>query len=149
MSCAMEYQQLAPPPVPAGVLHAQAHHPPQSQHQQQPVQPPQHPHIVVAPAHQQQSQQPPPPPLPPTSHGHQVHPPLPPIHDDSTSSRWTQYQHLWRQHHVYMNGRGLSLTRFEIRQIRRCLRNKSFSARSIDIKISVDILLSYVRHLSR
>ncbi|XP_025267046.1 thyrotroph embryonic factor isoform X5 [Camponotus floridanus] len=105
MSCAMEYQQLAPPPVPAGVLHAQAHHPPQSQHQQQPVQPPQHPHIVVAPAHQQQSQQPPPPPLPPTPHGHPVHPPLPPIHDDSTSSRWTQYQHLWRQHHVYMNGK--------------------------------------------
>ncbi|XP_050456759.1 thyrotroph embryonic factor isoform X4 [Cataglyphis hispanica] len=106
MSCAMEYQQLAPPPVSAGVLHAQAHHPPQSQHQQQPVQPPQpHPHIVVAPAHQQQSQQPPPPPLPPASHGHQVHPPLPPIHDDSTSSRWSQYQHLWRQHHVYMNGK--------------------------------------------
>ncbi|KAL0126292.1 hypothetical protein PUN28_004996 [Cardiocondyla obscurior] len=101
----MEYQQLAPPPVPAGVLHAQAHHP-QPQHQQQPVQPPQHPHIVVAPAHQQpQSQQPPPPPLPPTSHGHQVHPPLPPIHEDSTSSRWSQYQHLWRQHHVYMNGK--------------------------------------------
>lgn len=95
----MEYQQLAPPPVP-GVLH-QAHHP---QQHQQPVQP-QHPHIVVAPAHQPQSQQqPPPPPLPPTSHGHQVHPPLPPIHDDSTSSRWSQYQHLWRQHHVYMNG---------------------------------------------
>ncbi|XP_018403034.1 PREDICTED: thyrotroph embryonic factor isoform X2 [Cyphomyrmex costatus] len=105
MSCAMEYQQLAPPPVPAGVLHTQAHHP-QPQHQQQPVQPPQHPHIVVAPAHQQpQSQQPPPPPLPPTSHGHQVHPPLPPIHEDSTSSRWSQYQHLWRQHHVYMNGK--------------------------------------------
>ncbi|KYN32507.1 Hepatic leukemia factor [Trachymyrmex septentrionalis] len=106
MSCAMEYQQLAPPPVPAGVLHTQAHHPqPQPQHQQ-PVQPPQHPHIVVAPAHQQpQSQQPPPPPLPPTSHGHQVHPPLPSIHDDSTSSRWSQYQHLWRQHHVYMNGK--------------------------------------------
>ncbi|KAG5325232.1 HLF factor, partial [Pseudoatta argentina] len=104
MSCAMEYQQLAPPPVPTGVLHTQAHHP-QPQHQQ-PVQPPQHPHIVVAPAHQQsQSQQPPPPPLPPTSHGHQVHPPLPPIHEDSTSSRWSQYQHLWRQHHVYMNGK--------------------------------------------
>ncbi|KOC67259.1 Hepatic leukemia factor [Habropoda laboriosa] len=96
----MEYQQLAPPPVP-GVLH-QAHH--QQQHQQQPVQPP-HPHIVVAPAHQQQPQQPPPPPLPPTSHGHQVHAPLPPIHEDSTSSRWTQYQHLWRQHHVYVNGK--------------------------------------------
>ncbi|XP_018368744.1 PREDICTED: thyrotroph embryonic factor isoform X2 [Trachymyrmex cornetzi] len=103
MSCAMEYQQLAPPPVPAGVLHTQAHHP-QPQHQQ-PVQPPQHPHIVVAPAHQQPQSQPPPPPLPPTSHGHQVHPPLPPIHDDSTSSRWSQYQHLWRQHHVYMNGK--------------------------------------------
>ncbi|XP_076230120.1 thyrotroph embryonic factor isoform X3 [Nomia melanderi] len=100
MSCAMEYQQLAPPPVP-GVLH-QAHH--QQQQHQQPVQPPQ-PHIVVAPAHQQQPQQPPPPPLPPTSHGHQVHAPLPPIHDDSTSSRWTQYQHLWRQHHVYVNGK--------------------------------------------
>lgn len=94
----MEYQQLPPPPVP-GVLH-QAHH---QQHQQQPVQPP-HPHIVVAPAHQQQPQQPPPPPLPPTSHGHQVHAPLPPIHEDSTSSRWSQYQHLWRQHHVYVNG---------------------------------------------
>ncbi|KOX67821.1 hypothetical protein WN51_07674 [Melipona quadrifasciata] len=92
----MEYQQLPPPPVP-GVLH-QAHH---QQHQQQPVQPP-HPHIVVAPAHQQQPQQPPPPPLPPTSHGHQVHAPLPPIHEDSTSSRWSQYQHLWRQHHVYL-----------------------------------------------
>ncbi|XP_024878792.1 thyrotroph embryonic factor isoform X4 [Temnothorax curvispinosus] len=104
MSCAMEYQQLAPPPVPAGVLHTQAHHPP-PQHQQQPVQPPQHPHIVVAPAHQQPQSQPPPPPLPPTSHGHQVHPPLPPIHEDSTSSRWSQYQHLWRQHHVYMNGK--------------------------------------------
>lgn len=102
MSCAMEYQQLAPPPVP-GVLH-QAHH---QQHQQQPVQPP-HPHIVVAPAHQQQPQQPPPPPLPPTSHGHQVHAPLPPIHEDSTSSRWSQYQHLWRQHHVYVNGTSLS-----------------------------------------
>ncbi|XP_078035595.1 thyrotroph embryonic factor-like isoform X2 [Augochlora pura] len=100
MSCAMEYQQLAPPPVP-GVLH-QAHHP-QQQHQQT-VQPPQ-PHIVVAPAHQQQPQQPPPPPLPPTPHGHQVHAPLPPIHDDSTSSRWSQYQHLWRQHHVYVNGK--------------------------------------------
>ncbi|EZA50105.1 hypothetical protein X777_11548 [Ooceraea biroi] len=108
----MEYQQLAPPPIPAGVLHTQAHHPqpPHQQQQQQqpqqpPVQPPQHPHIVVAPAHQQpQSQQPPPPSLPPASHGHQVHPPLPPIHDDSTSSRWSQYQHLWRQHHVYMNG---------------------------------------------
>lgn len=107
MSCAMEYQQLAPPPVP-GVLHQAAHHP---QQHQQPVQPPPHPHIVVAPAHQPQSQQqqPPPPPLPPASHGHQVHPPLPPIHEDSTSSRWSQYQHLWRQHHVYMNGR-LSLT---------------------------------------
>nr|XP_012218185.1 PREDICTED: thyrotroph embryonic factor isoform X8 [Linepithema humile] len=108
MSCAMEYQQLAPPPVPAGVLHTQAHHPQhqQQQQQQQPVQQQQHPHIVVAPAHQQpQSQQPPPPPLPPTSHSHQVHPPLPPIHDDSTSSRWSQYQHLWRQHHVYMNGK--------------------------------------------
>ncbi|XP_071647769.1 thyrotroph embryonic factor isoform X4 [Temnothorax longispinosus] len=104
MSCAMEYQQLAPPPVPTGVLHTQAHHPP-PQHQQQPVQPPQHPHIVVAPAHQQPQSQPPPPPLPPTSHGHQVHPPLPPIHEDSTSSRWSQYQHLWRQHHVYMNGK--------------------------------------------
>ncbi|OAD53112.1 hypothetical protein WN48_10741 [Eufriesea mexicana] len=92
----MEYQQLVPPPVP---LH-QAHH---QQHQQQPVQPP-HPHIVVAPAHQQQPQQPPPPPLPPTSHGHQVHAPLPSIHEDSTSSRWSQYQHLWRQHHVYVNG---------------------------------------------
>ncbi|XP_076652627.1 thyrotroph embryonic factor isoform X4 [Halictus rubicundus] len=101
MSCAMEYQQLAPPPVP-GVLH-QAHH--QQQQHQQTVQPPQ-PHIVVAPAHQQQPQQPPPPPLPPTSHGHQVvHAPLPPIHDDSTSSRWSQYQHLWRQHHVYVNGK--------------------------------------------
>ncbi|XP_076293546.1 thyrotroph embryonic factor isoform X6 [Lasioglossum baleicum] len=101
MSCAMEYQQLAPPPVP-GVLH-QAHH--QQQQHQQTVQPPQ-PHIVVAPAHQQQPQQPPPPPLPPTSHGHQVvHGPLPPIHDDSTSSRWSQYQHLWRQHHVYVNGK--------------------------------------------
>ncbi|XP_024942319.1 thyrotroph embryonic factor isoform X8 [Cephus cinctus] len=96
MSCAMEYQQLAPPPVP-GVLH-QAHHP----QQHQPPGPP-HPHIVVAPAHQQQPQ--PPPPLPPTSHAHQVHAPLPPIHDDSTSSRWSQYQHLWRQHHVYMNGK--------------------------------------------
>lgn len=107
MSCAMEYQQLAPPPVP-GVLH-QAHH--QQQHQQ-PVQPP-HPHIVVAPAHQQQPQQPPPPPLPPTSHNHQVHAPLPPIHDDSTSSRWSQYQHLWRQHHVYVNGRSSVLQRTE------------------------------------
>ncbi|KAK2586581.1 hypothetical protein KPH14_011460 [Odynerus spinipes] len=99
----MEYQQLAPPPVPAGVLH-QAHHP--QQHQQPP---PPHPHIVVAPAHQPQPQQqqsnPTQQALPPTSHGHQVHAPLPPIHDDSTSSRWTQYQHLWRQHHVYMNGK--------------------------------------------
>ncbi|XP_053996338.1 thyrotroph embryonic factor isoform X1 [Hylaeus anthracinus] len=105
MSCAMEYQQLAPPPVPV-TLHP-AHH--QQQHQQ-PVQPP-HPHIVVAPALQQQPQQPPPPPLPPTSHGHQVHAPLPPIHDDSTSSRWSQYQHLWRQHHVYVNGRHFSARR--------------------------------------
>ncbi|KAG7189728.1 hypothetical protein KM043_017395 [Ampulex compressa] len=105
MSCAMEYQQLAPPPVPGVVLH-QAHHP---QQHQQTVQPP-HPHIVVAPAHQQQPQQPPPPPIPPTSHGHQVHAPLPPIHEDSTSSRWTQYQHLWRQHHVYMNGRNTKST---------------------------------------
>ncbi|XP_017884883.1 thyrotroph embryonic factor isoform X7 [Ceratina calcarata] len=100
MSCVMEYQQLAPPPVP-GVLH-QAHH--QQHPQQAPVQTP-HPHIVVAPAHQQQPQQPPPPPLPPTSHSHQVHTPLPPIHEDSTSSRWSQYQHLWRQHHVYVNGK--------------------------------------------
>ncbi|XP_015522111.1 thyrotroph embryonic factor isoform X14 [Neodiprion pinetum] len=95
MSCTMEYQQLAPPPVPV-VIH-QVHHP-----QQHPPGP-QHPHIVVAPAHQQTQQ--PPAPLPPTSHAHQVHTPLPPIHDDSTSSRWTQYQHLWRQHHVYMNGK--------------------------------------------
>ena len=97
MSCAMEYQQLAPPPLP-GVLH-QAHHP----QQHQPPGPQPHPHIVVAPAHQQQSQ-PPPPPLPPASHAHQVHAPLPSIHADSASSRWNQYQHLWRQHPMYING---------------------------------------------
>ncbi|XP_033224143.1 thyrotroph embryonic factor isoform X2 [Belonocnema kinseyi] len=96
MSCAMEYQQLAPPPVP-GVLH-QAHHP----QQHQPPGPQPHPHIVVAPAHQQQSQ---PPPLPPASHAHQVHAPLPSIHADSASSRWNQYQHLWRQHPMYINGK--------------------------------------------
>ncbi|XP_043285960.1 thyrotroph embryonic factor-like isoform X8 [Venturia canescens] len=116
MSCAMEYQQLAPPSVQV-VLH-QSHHPqqqptpnPQTQQHQQnqgtpqqpppPPPPPPHPHIVLAPAHQPQ---PPPPPLPPppTIHPHPVHPPLPPIHDDSTSSRWTHYQHIWRQQHAYV-----------------------------------------------
>ncbi|XP_011315358.1 thyrotroph embryonic factor isoform X6 [Fopius arisanus] len=109
MSCTMEYQQLAPPPVP--VVSHQSHHPQvqhpnqQSHHQQAVVAtvPPPHPHIVLAPAHQ--NQQPPPNLPPPTTHAHQVHPPLPSIHDDSTSSRWTQYQHIWRQHHVYMNGK--------------------------------------------
>ncbi|XP_008558716.1 thyrotroph embryonic factor isoform X1 [Microplitis demolitor] len=116
----MEYQQLVSPAVTV-VQHA-THHPqpttqPQSQqqqqthHQQQQNQsqvtvPPSHPHIVLAPAHQPQQPQPPPPNLPPpTTHAHQLHPPLPPIHDDSTSSRWTQYQHIWRQHHVYINGK--------------------------------------------
>ncbi|XP_016836688.1 hepatic leukemia factor isoform X10 [Nasonia vitripennis] len=98
----MEYQQLAPPPVPVAVLH-QTHHPQQSQQPGGPQAP--HPHIVVAPAHngpppQQQQQQ-----MPPTTHAHQIHAPLPSLHEDSASSRWTQYQHLWRQHHVYMNGK--------------------------------------------
>lgn len=109
----MEYQQLVSPSV--TVVQHGPHHPqpttqPQSQQQphhqpqnQSQVVPPSHPHIVLAPAHQPQPQ--PPPNLPPpTTHAHQLHPPLPPIHDDSTSSRWTQYQHIWRQHHVYING---------------------------------------------
>ncbi|XP_015126013.1 thyrotroph embryonic factor isoform X4 [Diachasma alloeum] len=108
MSCAMEYQQLVPPPVPVSHQshHSQQQHPNQQSHHQQAVVatvPPPHPHIVLAPAHQ--TQQPPPNLPPPTTHAHQVHPPLPSIHDDSTSSRWTQYQHIWRQHHVYMNGK--------------------------------------------
>ncbi|XP_063987176.1 thyrotroph embryonic factor isoform X9 [Diachasmimorpha longicaudata] len=107
MSCAMEYQQLVPPSVPVSHQshHSQQHPNQQSHHQQAVVAtvPPPHPHIVLAPAHQ--TQQPPPNLPPPTTHAHQVHPPLPSIHDDSTSSRWTQYQHIWRQHHVYMNGK--------------------------------------------
>ncbi|XP_014218948.1 hepatic leukemia factor-like isoform X2 [Copidosoma floridanum] len=96
----MEYQQLVPPPVPSALLH----------HPQQQPQGPQapHPHIVVAPAHNPQQQPPQPPPpssMPPTTHAHQIHAPLPSLHEDSASSRWTQYQHLWRQHHVYMNGK--------------------------------------------
>lgn len=89
----MEYQQLAPPPVPTGILH----HPQASQQQPQPP-PPQapHPHIVVAPGPQQ--------PQAIATNGHPAIHPLPSIHEDSASSRWTQYQHLWRQHHVYMNG---------------------------------------------
>ncbi|KAK0081659.1 hypothetical protein PV326_007557 [Microctonus aethiopoides] len=105
MSCAMDYQQLVPPPVPVVPHQSHHHHNSQQQQQQQPALaavPPTHPHIVLAPAHQ--PQQPPPNLPPPTTHAHQVHPPLPPIHDDSTSSRWTQYQHIWRQHHVYVNG---------------------------------------------
>ncbi|KAK0180712.1 hypothetical protein PV327_003068 [Microctonus hyperodae] len=106
MSCAMDYQQLVPPPVPVVPHQSHHHHNSQQQQQQQPALaavPPTHPHIVLAPAHQ--PQQPPPNLPPPTTHAHQVHPPLPPIHDDSTSSRWTQYQHIWRQHHVYVNGK--------------------------------------------
>ncbi|KAJ8667324.1 hypothetical protein QAD02_008986, partial [Eretmocerus hayati] len=98
----MEYQQLAPPPpppppavsqvVPAAILHVQ-----QQQQQQQQQGPQSHPHIVV-PTQQQQGH------MPPVGHGaHQIHAPLPSIHEDSASSRWSQYQHLWRQHHVYMN----------------------------------------------
>ncbi|XP_034943537.1 thyrotroph embryonic factor isoform X9 [Chelonus insularis] len=110
----MEYQQLVSSPVSVVQSHHPQqpqqqqqnhhHHPAQSQQAQTPVTSVQssHPHIVLAPAHQ--PQQPPPNLPPPTSHAHQVHP-LPPIHDDSTSSRWTQYQHIWRQHQVYMNGK--------------------------------------------
>ncbi|XP_044014660.1 thyrotroph embryonic factor-like isoform X2 [Aphidius gifuensis] len=135
MSCAMEYQQLVspsvpiaphqnhhsqqsqqqqqqqpqppPPPPPLPQQQQQHHHHQQHQSQQQSIAttvPSSHPHIVLASIHPPQ-QTPPNLPPPTTPHAHQIHPPLPSIHDDSTSSRWTQYQHIWRQHHVYMNGK--------------------------------------------
>lgn len=92
----MDYQQLAPPgPVPqvaqqqGSILHPPGPPPPG------PTPGPPHPHIVV----------------PQQSHPQQLAPaggPLPSLHEDSASSRWSQYQHLWRQHHVYMNGESLS-----------------------------------------
>ena len=118
----MDYQQLAPPPPPppssapnsANILHQvtvvqqqQQQHTSAATNQQQP-----HPHIVVAPALQ----------APPSSqiqaltnvqHAHQIHGPLPSIHDDSASSRWSQYQHIWRQHHVYINGTGIIYTGYK------------------------------------
>ncbi|XP_023314554.1 hepatic leukemia factor-like isoform X10 [Trichogramma pretiosum] len=114
----MDYQQLAPPPpatgpTPANMLHSVVAAQQQQQQQQQqqtsagnggpPPPQNQHPHIVVAPAHQQQPMS-----LPPAiqQHAHQIHAPLPSLHDDvSASSRWSQYQHMWRQHHVHINGK--------------------------------------------
>ncbi|KAK9500013.1 hypothetical protein O3M35_002926 [Rhynocoris fuscipes] len=42
------------------------------------------------------------PPSVPAGHVHQFHQ-LHPLAPD-TSARWTQYQQLWRQHHMYING---------------------------------------------